>query len=48
MYIPVNPDRVMSGIHLVESFADLYGKDVVMEDRCFNKSFREAVQVCFV
>ena len=23
MYVPVNPDRVTSGINLVESFADL-------------------------
>lgn len=27
MYVPVNPDRVTSGINLVESFADLYSKD---------------------
>ena len=27
MYVPVNPDRVMSGISLVESFADMYAKD---------------------
>ena len=27
MYVPVNPDRVTSGINLVESFADLYAKD---------------------
>ena len=27
MYIPVNPDRVTSGINLVESFADLYQKE---------------------
>ena len=26
-YVPVNPDRVTSGINLVESFADLYSKD---------------------
>lgn len=27
MYVPVNPDRVTSGVNLVESFADLYSKD---------------------
>lgn len=27
MYVPVNPDRVTSGINLVESFADLYQKE---------------------
>ena len=27
MYVPVNPDRVTSGINLVESFADLYSRD---------------------
>lgn len=27
MYVPVNPDRVMSGINLVESFADRYSKE---------------------
>ena len=27
MYVPVNPDRVTSGVNLVESFADLYAKD---------------------
>lgn len=27
MYVPVNPDRVTSGINLSESFADLYSKD---------------------
>ncbi len=27
MYVPVNPDRVKSGINLVESFADSYAKD---------------------
>lgn len=27
MYVPVNPDRVTSGINLTESFADLYAKD---------------------
>jgi len=27
MYVPVNPDRVTSGINLVESFADLYAKE---------------------
>ncbi len=27
MYVPVNPDRVTSGISLVESFADLYAKE---------------------
>lgn len=27
MYIPVNPDRVTSGINLVESFADMYAND---------------------
>ncbi|MBR2930124.1 MAG: sialate O-acetylesterase [Clostridia bacterium] len=27
MYVPVNPDRVTSGINLSESFADLYAKD---------------------
>ena len=27
MYVPVNPDRVTSGISLVESFADLYSKE---------------------
>lgn len=27
MYVPVNPDRVKSGINLVESFADRYAKD---------------------
>ncbi len=27
MYVPVNPDRVTSGINLVESFADLYSKE---------------------
>lgn len=27
MYVPVNPDRVTSGINLSESFADLYTKD---------------------
>lgn len=27
MYVPVNPDRVTSGINLVESFADRYQKD---------------------
>ena len=28
MYVPVNPDRVTSGINLSESFADLYAKRV--------------------
>ena len=27
MYVPVNPDRVKSGINLAESFADRYAKD---------------------
>ena len=27
MYVPVNPDRAMSGINLVESFADKYAND---------------------
>lgn len=27
MYVPVNPDRITSGINLVESFADAYAKD---------------------
>lgn len=27
MYVPVNPDRVTSGINLSESFCDLYSKD---------------------
>ncbi len=27
MYVPVNPDRVTSGINLAESFCDLYQKD---------------------
>ena len=27
MYVPVNPDRVTSGINLAESFADLYAKE---------------------
>jgi hypothetical protein len=27
MYVPVNPDRVTSGINLVESFADAYEKE---------------------
>ena len=27
MYVPVNPDRVTSGINLAESFADLYLKE---------------------
>ena len=27
MYVPVNPDRVTSGINLVESFADSYAKE---------------------
>ena len=27
MYVPVNPDRVTSGINLVESFADLYANE---------------------
>ena len=27
MYVPVNPDRVTSGINLVESFADAYAKE---------------------
>lgn len=27
MYVPVNPDRVTSGINLSESFADLYAKE---------------------
>ena len=27
MYIPVNPDRITSGINLVESFADLYANE---------------------
>jgi len=27
MFVPVNPDRVTSGINLVESFADLYAKE---------------------
>ena len=27
MYVPVNPDRVTSGLNLSESFADLYSKD---------------------
>ena len=27
MYVPVNPDRVTSGISLIESFADLYAKE---------------------
>ena len=26
MYVPVNPDRVTSGISLIESFVDLYSK----------------------
>ena len=26
MYVPVNPDRVTSGINLVESFADAYAR----------------------
>lgn len=31
MYVPVNPDRVTSGINLAESFADLYAKDKDVE-----------------
>ncbi len=31
MYVPVNPDRVTSGINLVESFADLYAKEKDVE-----------------
>ena len=31
MYVPVNPDRITSGINLVESFADLYAKDKDVE-----------------
>lgn len=27
MYVPVNPDRITSGINLAESFADLYSKE---------------------
>lgn len=27
MYVPVNPDRVTSGINLVESFADIYANE---------------------
>lgn len=27
MYVPVNPDRVTSGINLVESFADMYANE---------------------
>ncbi|MBO5452510.1 MAG: sialate O-acetylesterase [Clostridia bacterium] len=27
MYVPVNPDRVTSGVSFVESFADLYSKE---------------------
>ena len=27
MYIPVNPDRVFSGVNLAESFADVYSKE---------------------
>ena len=27
MYVPVNPDRITSGINLVESFADLYANE---------------------
>ena len=27
MYIPVNPDRITSGVNLAESFADLYAKE---------------------
>lgn len=27
MYVPVNPDRVTSGVNLVESFADLYANE---------------------
>lgn len=27
MYVPVNPDRVTSGINLSESFCDLYAKE---------------------
>ena len=31
MYVPVNPDRVTSGINLAESFADLYAKEKGVE-----------------
>ncbi len=31
MYIPVNPDRLTSGINLSESFADLYAKEKGVE-----------------
>lgn len=31
MYVPVNADRVTSGINLVESFADLYAKEKNVE-----------------
>lgn len=31
MYIPVNPDRVTSGINLSESFADLYAREKNVE-----------------
>ncbi len=31
MYVPVNADRVTSGINLVESFADLYSKEREVE-----------------
>lgn len=31
MYIPVNPDRVTSGVNLAESFADLYAKEKGVE-----------------
>jgi len=31
MYVPVNPDRVTSGINLSESFADLYAKEKGVE-----------------
>ena len=31
MYVPVNPDRVTSGINLIESFADLYAKEKDVE-----------------
>ena len=27
MYVPVNPDRIFSGVSLAESFADLYSKE---------------------
>ncbi|MBQ4516669.1 MAG: sialate O-acetylesterase [Clostridia bacterium] len=31
MYVPVNPDRVTSGINLAESFADMYAKEKGVE-----------------